>query len=884
MSHGWAIGLSSAMFPAGVFVSESGGRSWSSTAGADSTGWQAGDFLEPYIGAVASQDGRAAAIRRGTTTPSQPPDFGLRGLARLQLVAPRFGWLIGQGGLLMITRDLGGSWQTPSAGLPEGAAAEFDFAALAVRDTRVWVAGSPGTRVFHTADAGLAWVAHETGQNLPLCGLHFVDDSNGWAVGELGTILATHDGGKSWSRQRSGGTRAALLGIFSEPEDVPLELFAQLSGNEGYLGIVELLDRRDLEAAATSEVSAADRVREAMAGVGASGARTAWRFPLRQKGLELPAEKILDDWDRANDGRAVQERRAHLVRQIRLWRPEVVVTHDMDVRGNDPLAQLIHQAVLEAVEAAADPTLFSEQITQAGLGPWKVKKVFAAVEPGIRGDCNLTASGLATRLGRSLEEVTAGPRGLIDSESRPVPETFGFRLLADHLDPGSRRDDFFTGIVLQPGGEARRQLIEPSSQSVELIQRIAQRRRNSRAILQHMDDDPRQGAGLLAQVGDLVEGLDKDASARLLDQLARGYYRSGQWAMAAETFQLLADRHEDHPLARAALGWLVAYHASSEAAWRQYGGQRRGVQQVSATEPDPLDRRGVPQFAVRRASAPSLDAFDLDNHPQQAVELAKRIEQTRPDLYAEPAIGFPLAVVQRQRGFSGEAEKFYLLQSRSRGRDAWRASAMGEQWLSEPKGLPPKPMLKCVAARGKPRLDGRLNEAFWERAKPAELKSPRGDDADWPGSVMMAYDEEFLYLAVDCRRAPGAKYPAGEGPRPRDADLSAQDRVEIYLDLDRDYTTYFRFTVDHRGWTGEGCWGDSTWNPTWFVAAGPADDNRWTVEAAIPLEQLTGQYPTSRAAWALGIQRIVPGVGFQSWNRPAATAVRPEGFGYLLFE
>ena len=58
----------------------------------------------------------------------------------------------------------------------------------------------------------------------------------------------------------------------------------------------------------------------------------------------------------------------------------------------------------------------------------------------------------------------------------------------------------------------------------------------------------------------------------------------------------------------------------------------------------------------------------------------------------------------------------------------------------------------------------------------------------------------------------------------------------------------------------------------------------WTVEAAIPLSELTGQPPAATPAWAVGIQRIVPGVGFQSWTKPAAPEIIPEGFGLLLFQ
>ncbi len=148
---------------------------------------------------------------------------------------------------------------------------------------------------------------------------------------------------------------------------------------------------------------------------------------------------------------------------------------------------------------------------------------------------------------------------------------------------------------------------------------------------------------------------------------------------------------------------------------------------------------------------------------------------------------------------------------------------------------------------------------------------------------MLACDGQFLYLAVECRRAAGPSYATPTRPRPRDPDLSPHDRLEIFLDLDRDHATWYRLVVDSRGWVAEDCWGDKTWNPTWFVAR-DSDDQRWTIEAAVPLDQLTGRYPQARDVWALGAQRIVPGVGFQSWSQPAAPEVRPEGFGYLIFE
>ncbi len=167
------------------------------------------------------------------------------------------------------------------------AARHFDFTALAVRGPNCWIAGSPGTRVFHTADAGRTWQGFPTGSTVPLRAIAFADDQHGWAAGELGTILATDDGGRTWRPQHSGGSRAALLCVFADPDDVPLELIARLSGNEGYRTAVEVLGRRDIEVAPRDDVPLADRLHEAVVGVGGSASDVAWRFPLRQAGLRF---------------------------------------------------------------------------------------------------------------------------------------------------------------------------------------------------------------------------------------------------------------------------------------------------------------------------------------------------------------------------------------------------------------------------------------------------------------------------------------------------------------------------------------------------------------------------------------------------------------------
>lgn len=864
--NGFALGATSALYGSGAFVTKDGGRQWHPVLGPGGTGWSTGDFVDLHTGALAGQLGTNAPIRRGVIDPSRSPSFGLRGLADLQLVPPSWGWLVGDGALVMLTADLGISWQSPPGSLPPGIVGNFDFAAIDVRGPSCWIAGSPGTRILHTKDAGHTWTALPTGQSTPILAIRFVDDQHGWAVGSLGTILATDDGGQSWRVQRAGGRRAAVLVLTSEPDAAPWELLARLGGNEGYLAVVGVVNRRDVEASPASRVPVAERLHAAALRVGATDTVAAWQFPLRQPGLGLDGGQILQEWDRANDGRGLDTLIDYLVRQIRLWQPEIIVTHDASPRGERPREHLINQAVLEASRRAADPTAHVQQITHAGLEPWEVKKIFAALPPDTHGSNELAVAEVADRLGGTLAEIAADARALIDSRRDAGPETLGFHLMVDGLGRGPD-GDFFSGIILEPGGDARRRLEELAPDAAANRRRLAQQRQNLRAIFRRSEKDPFAGQQWLAQAGELVRGMDDTSAGRVLYHLAQQYRASGRWPLAAETLDGLVERYPNHPLADAALAWLVEYYASGEAAWRVAGAERAAS--------GGNDRPVVTTLAV--------DPAQQENRPERAAEIVKYIDATRPELAVEPRIGFPLAAANRARGFPREAERFFMIQQRSASHDAWWAAAQSEAWLADPTGQPAKSVMHCVVAGAKPRLDGRLDEPFWQQAKPAELVSPRQDDQPWPATVKLARDEAFLYIGIECRRPPGAASASSSGPRPRDGDLSAEDRVDVLLDIDRDYVTYYRLTIDHRGWPGEDCWGDPTWNPEWFIAT-DEHDGAWTAEAAIGLDQLTGRYPKSRDVWAVGLQRVVPGLGFQSWTTPASTTVVPEGFGLLIFE
>src|SRR5262249_30723345 len=282
---------------------------------------------------------------------------------------------------------------------------------------------------------------------------------------------------------------------------------------------------------------------------------------------------------------------------------------------------------------------------------------------------------------------------------------------------------------------------------------------------------------------------------------------------------------------------------------------------------------------TRSTAAPELNPQERSG---RVMALAKQIEQTRPTVYADPALRFSLAAVARHSGQQRVAERLLQSLANATPDSIWAQNAAAEHGLRKPTENQPKKICPAVTARSKPKLAGGLDDPLWQAAKPVSLKPAEGTDAE--SAAVLTFDDEFLYLALSCRKAKGVDYiTQTDGPRASDKDLSGRDRVVVMLDIDRDYASFWSLTIDHRGWPAESCFGNASWNPQWFIAAG-GDDQYWTIEAAIPLAELGPKKPQVRDVWTLGIQRIIPRVGLQSFTTPAAVEPRPEGFGLMVFE
>jgi hypothetical protein len=427
------------------------------------------------------------------------------------------------------------------------------------------------------------------------------------------------------------------------------------------------------------------------------------------------------------------------------------------------------------------------------------------------------------------------------------------------------------------------------------LRQLAARRRQLQELLERGKGD----AVWMGQVEQLTAGLEAAGGGEILFQLASGYRANGRLDLAADTYFLLVRRYPDHSLAEPALAWLVQYYASSEAGRRatdislvdlrqtapEFGPQlpatgENGVGQASAVAS--IEPEGAPAVGLSR-----------DDRLRRAAQLGDYLDTSRPLLYAAPEVRFPLVVAERELGLRNPASRYFLTLGKLPPNDPWRRCAETEEWLAKPGDAPPpKPLAHCQRVSERPHLDGRLDEPFWQSAEMLALKGgqqkvenngPEGTDGIVRPTVRLAYDADFFYVAVNCPNVAGGDYHADDRRRPRDADLTAHDRVALRLDMDRDFTTSYELVVDHRGWTHEACWGEKSWDPQWFVAAAE-DGQSWTVEAAVPLRELVAEPPAARHVWAAAVRRTIPRVGYQSWSGDPDQNDSPEQFGLLIFD
>jgi photosystem II stability/assembly factor-like uncharacterized protein len=995
MQRGLAVGAGTPTFPGGVLITEDGGETWQPAGTNRVESWNAAAFFSFEEGVVAGDRGEYALAVDGVLHPGRSAPRGLPGLLAASADASGRAWMAGEGATLLTSSNRGVFWSLPDEPLPVELADFFDFHCVSHVNDHVWVAGSPGSVIWHSLDGGASWTRQATGNPAPLRAIHFADERHGVAVGAFGRICVTDDGGITWTNVRghetgssrtpdrvnspfrgiepqrpsaadeeSSGRRLASLLLHTHADQVNLEFVTRWAKTDGYRTGVLLATRRDVGADAHAAEDLGLRLHQSVMAAGGNVSRIDWRLPLALPNLERNSTRLEEEWSLLTDQRFTKVLLGNLVGQIRTWRPSLILVNEPGKR--DAATRMIQQAVLHAVEQAGDPSMYPEQMNLGGLSPWKVRKVIAQRPAGREGAISQDPWEVLPRLGTTLDVATAEAEARLREPVRALPERQDYVVLmpdergtflpeerlkdreADAV-PLARRT-LFHDLRLSPGSAARRELPAMSPLDYDTLIEQARQRRTMTAIGRKMTRGDLRGGQLLGQLQEFTRKLSREQAARQLADLAADYRRQGEWGLAEAVYAELITHYADQPVAIEAMLWLTQFWTSAEMNWQRLraltasntqtrfdaaivqSNVRQAIEivQENVTEtgrnealrdlPSPRDRQVTPQTptigrlgAVLGTSgeAGSQHQMLLTRWQEMAALLTDGLSEAYPRLAENPEFQFVTASLMRRRGQNRRADEIYDRFLSDVENTPWRMAARGESFLIRPAAVAPKPVLSVKRAQAPPVLDGELFDACWAQAQEIRLRPHQASGGraspdnvlesgtgafvgpSSPGRVtyagpepivLFAYDDEYLYV--------GARVPIHEDlpddppqlpGRERDADLSDYDRISFQFDIDRDYATYYQFEVDQRGWTRESCWGNLSYDPDWYVAA-KRSGNAWQIECAIPLEHLLPPGRVQGSTWAVGVTRIMPGIGVASWTGSGGEVPHPPLFGLLRFE
>jgi photosystem II stability/assembly factor-like uncharacterized protein len=898
---GFAVGDSTDQFTTGIFRTTDAGRTWHPLPGPRRPAWLAADFQDAETGAMVGAWGWLSVLRGGKLFTAEMDTLGGRAVRGLQVVGKR-AIAVGDGGLVLVSKDSAGQrWAYARLPLPTALRADWDFHAVHCRDSHFWVVGRPGSVVLHSADQGKTWEIIRTQQPLPLHGVYFANAQRGWAVGEFGEILGTQDGGRSWRVQHRGGQRAAVAFVHARATGLPLDTIALLGGEEGYLATGLRVFGPDPVSAPPERASDNERFAAAVRAVGGAAGEMLWQFPMPQHLARADKNELVQFWNKLHGDQAPEELLRQLVLALRIWRPSVLITDHPDARATGwPCDALLTEAVHEAIARAADPQAFPEQISQLGLEPWReVHKVYGRWDRQAGAEILLDLNEIQPHLAATARDFAEPAADVLADSATTLPGQRFFHLLQSSQKDAVNHRRLMQGEELAEGGVARRKQTEAAALPPE-VEKALHENRNLQAMIDTPASPLTDPNRILAQTGPLLAGLPDDYGANAAFALATQYLRIGQWPMARDLFLLMVERYPTHPRSVEAYRWLIRYAASSEARRRQELGQFWIVSQTTYRKSgDPAAAVGAhkTEFSekveeiqpsqvggLRKGDTGFLtDLGDIRRWYEDSLKIGARLAAFGPLFATEPSTLFCLQAARRHLADFETAQKWYNQYCTEHAEGPWRDAAASELWLVNRNALnPPKPIINCRYAATRPFLDGEFNDNCWKGVAPLVLRDATGATAkEYRTEVRLAYDKDFLYVALRCKH-PADRYVPPVKVRPRDADLRPYDHVDLLLDLDRDYCTYFRLQVDQRGCVCDDCWGDRTWNPRWFVASRSSSEG-WQIEAAIPMVELTGDTVTVGNTWACNVVRVLPGRGVQAWSLPADVQPRPEGMGLLMF-
>ncbi|MDX1929485.1 MAG: YCF48-related protein [Pirellulaceae bacterium] len=889
----------------------------------DGQTWQALDSSLSHIaGLGADASGNVVAVDRVgnafntqlgltrsffTTSPHQP-------IAFVEHVGST--WLAGGAdGQLLRTVDAQ-SWNRVALPLSAAAQRVCQWRSLAQFEDQLWIAGSPGSIVLHSADRGMTWDIQSTEQTLPLRSIVFADAQRGWAVGPLGSIIATRDGGRTWYSQKKMATRVGLLAVTASESQVPWPVLVASSWDELVATKSVSLFGENLEQSA-DYLQETWKLNEALAPQLGLAEHSGWLHP---KPTELSQQDLSLLVDR-------------LVVELQCWRPDVVLTDETGGRKLSLVNRAAMAALTAAIQQAANantPSISKELMLPA----WRTTKL-ATVTEARGSQYSEHPNRLMREPGLSIWDVLA-PMGVVyDANAR----TLNMRTIQQAHSTLASNTSLFGGVA--PSQTSRRQINLRSLGNYQLIMGRVHRMLTLDKLVSLPSETP-----LLewqTQLDFVLRSLPPREVAPALVRVVNACSVPALWQRRQLALERLIQLQPDSDTASHARMTLLQMLSSDELrAWSQNTTtDPTGSQSVGSLRNDPgnaLSRSAssLTPFDTVPASATKADAANTarnasvvtgaktDASSQVSVatfvtpasETAsetvsgsaapKKSTTQQSDLFFQtldscyksdlylanlPQLELMRDAISRERlgNTRGASMPNGLLESIA-GLNAiagWPQVAKQELLLANDHPEQLRWVGFAVATATRPLLDGVLDEPMWSACPPMKLTRANQNSTngtETPALVRWSFDDRYLYIAIDSPREDRSNLNRAPKLRKYDSDLEAADHIHFVLDTDRDYASAIELGVSSEGETFDRCCGITQYNPQYAVAVPDAPlPERWVAEIAIPISDLTTKADLTSQAWAVSAHRRSLRGETQSWSSMLSDQPSLQSAGILLF-
>lgn len=222
--QGWVVGAFGT-----IFHTVDGGASWQPQVSHTTDMLFDVDFVDDQTGWISGRSGLVLHTSDGGAIWTKQETGTDKHLFSIDFVDHEFGVAAGDWGAILSTADGGKTWRSHS--LQE----DIILNDVAMVDrSRGFIVGEVGT-ILQTEDGAVTWKRLESGVEKTLFGVYFGDAQTGWAVGVDAIIVHTEDGGLTW-QLRNGSTEVRELEQvgFAQALDNPSLYAVAVTGGTGF--------------------------------------------------------------------------------------------------------------------------------------------------------------------------------------------------------------------------------------------------------------------------------------------------------------------------------------------------------------------------------------------------------------------------------------------------------------------------------------------------------------------------------------------------------------------------------------------------------------------------------------------------------------------------